>query len=391
MPVVNAVLVPAFQARKNFLLSLAVPHFDGVGVDVHFHPLADQPGRHRVEVPLDVDRAPRLHPHPQLPERFQPTRRQRIQILAFVVECFLLRGVAAFAHLAQEDHVRFRAREIVAAAQEQRLLHGTFEAMMALLDVAVLVPLARVDRLRFHPVVRHHRLITAREKLRSRSLHRQTHAIRAMLGRHSAQCPHRVLKAFAEARETLREAERHVLPVRVRQHEVVDQVRERLAVDRHAQFGQVREVGGAEPAGRMVLREENLLVRPARGLPVFDPALQRAQLAIIELLRMTPLQFLEERLGFPARRRFEQFFDFAPDLAERIVPRPMRSRRRLLCPLRGQPIRVPNLPCRLAIHARLRRRKTQRRLLAKPLPQRPNLSIRDHHRATPSRRRSAPV
>ena len=209
-----------------------------------------------------------------------------------------------------------------------------------------------------------------------------------MLGRHTAERPHRVLKPGTETLEALRKTERHVLPVRMRQHEVVDQMRERLAVDRHAQLAHVREVRGAQPARQVLLREVDLLVRPARGLPVLDPPLQRPQLPIVELTGMTPLQLLEERPGFPAICRFEQFFHFTPHLDERIGTRPIRTWQRLRRPPRRQHVRMPILPCRLAIHARLRRRKRQRRLLAQPLPQHPYLSIRNH-RDTPSGRRNA--
>ena len=299
----------------------------------------------------------------------------------------LLLPALRLAHFPQEGHVRFPARKVAAAAQQQRLGHRSFEAVMALLGVAVLVTLSRIDRLRPDLVVRHHRLITTREKLRTRRLHRQAHPIAAMLDRHAAQRPHCVLKAFAEALETLREAERHVLPVRVRQHEVIDQMRERFAVDRHAQIGHVREVRGAQPARHVLLREEDLLVRPARGPPLFDPPLQGPQLLLGESTRMPPLQFLEERLGFPARTLFEQCLDFAPDVGERIFAGPLRPRACLRRPLRRQPIRLPMLPCRLAIHACLRRRQRQRRLLAEPGPEHPDLPIRDH-RATPFGRRN---
>ena len=172
--------------------------------------------------------------------------------------------------------------------------------MMALLAISVLVTRVRIDRLRLHSVVRHQRLIAAREELRPRSLHRQRHPIAAMLGRHTAERPHRVLKPGTETLEALRKTERHVLPVRMRQHEVVDQMRARLAVDRHAQLAHVREVRGAQPARQVLLREVDLLVRPARGLPVLDPPLQRPQLPIVELTGMTPLQLPEKRPGFPA-------------------------------------------------------------------------------------------
>jgi hypothetical protein len=177
--------------------------------------------------------------------------------------------------------------------------------VVALLDVAVLVTLAGVDGLRLHFVVGHQSAVTRRELLGAGGLHRQAHAVGAMHRRHAAQGPDRVLETGAEALEALREAERDVLPVRVCQHEVVDQVRQRLALDRHAQLGHVREVGSAEPARRMVLGEEHLLVRPVRRPPVLDVTLQGAQLSVPEAARMPALQLLEQGLGLPAGRLFE--------------------------------------------------------------------------------------
>jgi hypothetical protein len=254
--------------------------------------------------------------------------------------------------------------------------------MMALLDVAVLVALPGIDRLRLHPILLHQSVVTTREELAARRLHRQTHPIGPMLGRHAPQGPHRVLKAVAEALKTLRETQRHVFPVRVRQHKVIDQVRERLAGNRHAQVGQVREVRRAQSAGQMLLREEHLLIRPARGPPMFDPPLQGPQLSFGEPPRIAALQFFEQGLGFPPRPLFEQNLDLIPDRGERIVA---RSPGALHHPLRAEPIRVPIRPCRFAIHACLRRCQSQRRLLAQPGPQGPNLRIR-HHSGLPSMR-----
>jgi len=253
---------------------------------------------------------------------------------------------------------------------------------MALLDVAVLVALPGIDRLRLHPILLHQSVVSPREELAARRLHRQAHPIGPMLGRHATQGPHRILKAVTETLETLRKTQRHVFPVRVRQHEVIDQVRERLAGNCHAQIGQVREVRSAQPAGQMLLREEHLLVRPARGSPMFDPPLQRPQLPLGEPPRIAALQFFEQGLGFPPRPLFEQNLDFAPNLGERIVA---RSPGPLHNSLRGKLIRVPIRPCRFAIHTCLRRRQSQRRLLAEPGPQGPNLRIR-HHSGLPSMR-----
>lgn len=289
MPIVNVVLVPAPQARQHFLLPLAIPHLDRVGIHTYLDPLADQPGRHRVDVPFHADGAARLHTHLPPTERLLPPSRQRLQTSTFVDETLRPRLVPPFAYFVQERHVRFLARKIVAATQEQGLLHRSLEAVMALLGVAILVTLAGIDRLRLDAVVVHQRSITRGELLGTRGLHRQRHAVAAMHVRQAAQRPDRVLEARAEALKTLREAERDVLPVRVRQHEVVDQVRERLAFDGHAEFRHVREVGRPEPARRMILGEEHLLVGTMRCAPLLDVTLQGSQLSVGEATRMSTL------------------------------------------------------------------------------------------------------
>src|SRR5690348_11234947 len=77
-------------------------------------------------------------------------------------------------------------------------------------------------------------------------MHGQGHAIGAMPCGHATQLPESVLQPFTEAGEALREAERHMLPVRARQHEVVDQVREGLPRKGHLQRVHTAEVGGAD-------------------------------------------------------------------------------------------------------------------------------------------------
>jgi hypothetical protein len=116
----------------------------------------------------------------------------------------------------------------------------------------------------------------------------------------TAQLGQGILQAVAEALEALGEADRARLPVRVGQHEVVDQVRERLAVDGHLQAAGVREVGGAQPAGFVDLAEEHLLGRPVQGTPLLDVPLQGAQLPVGKAARVLALQPLEHGLGLQA-------------------------------------------------------------------------------------------
>src|SRR5206468_1661990 len=131
----------------------------------------------------------------------------------------------------------------------QRLIQRPLELAMALLHIAVLIPLARLDRLGLQTVMREQRLVTLLERLLPFDawLHRRRQPIGAMALWHAAQFPQRVLHSLAQALEAFREADRARLPVRVGQHKVVNQVRERDAVDRHAELGAMREIAGTEP------------------------------------------------------------------------------------------------------------------------------------------------
>ena len=65
---------------------------------------------------------------------------------------------------------------------------------------------------------------------------RRCHAIGAMQPRHPAKLPQRVLQPFAQAGEALRLADGSRFPVRIRQHEVVQHVRERITGNRDSQL-----------------------------------------------------------------------------------------------------------------------------------------------------------
>jgi hypothetical protein len=122
-----------------------------------------------------------------------------------------------------------------------------------------------------------------------------------MLFRYTAQFPQGVLQAGTETLEALAETDRHVLPIRVGQHEVIHHVRKRHASDRHLQSRQVGEVRSPEPAGMMSLGKEHFLVRSFQRSPTLDPSLERSQLTILKLARKTTLQVLEQGLRFQAR------------------------------------------------------------------------------------------
>ena len=156
------------------------------------------------------------------------------------------------------------AAKIAAAPQHQRLIQGLPEAMMALLHITILVRLPRLDLLPAQAIVVQQRLILPCEPLgAARRLHRGRQAIRAMPLRHSTQREQRVLQPLAQALEALRKADRPRLPVGIRQHEVVQQMRERLPGDGDLQLVQMAEIRLPKRPRVMFLGEEALLAGPA--------------------------------------------------------------------------------------------------------------------------------
>jgi hypothetical protein len=91
--IVDPLLVSAPQARQPFDQLLGIPDFHVLGIQPHLDLLADQPARHRVTVPLDVNQAALVHATPPSLARFQPPRRQRPQHRQFLRQPLTPAGV----------------------------------------------------------------------------------------------------------------------------------------------------------------------------------------------------------------------------------------------------------------------------------------------------------
>jgi hypothetical protein len=322
VPIVDVVLVASTQSRQTLDQLLCVPHFQMLHVHAHFHVLADQSARHRVAIALYMNLTARVHLGTHALARFQTPRRQLLHLGQLLRQTRAPIGVELIHKLSQKLLVLRPARKISAATQHQRLSGRFLETPMPLLHIAVLVGVSRLDLLACHLVMIHQPLVSLRELLLVRSIvHRQTHPVGTMPPRHGTQLPQRVLKTFAQTLEALRKADRRRLPVRVGQHEVVDQVVKALALDRHAQLVHRGEVRCAQPARLMHLREEHLLRRTGLRTPAFDVPLQRPQLAVRKTTRIAPLQLAEDRLGLQPRIAVEQFTNLVPHCLERIGPR----------------------------------------------------------------------
>jgi hypothetical protein len=271
-------------------------------IQAHVHLFADQSARHRVDIPLHVNQAAAVHPRGLALARFQAPRGQRSQLRQLFRQTFTPPRVELIQQPLQKKIVVNPTCEISTATQHQGLIDRLLEAVMPLLDVAILIAMIRLNLLRRHATVRHQPFVTLGELfLVRRVVDRQTHPVGAMPLGHGAQLPQRVLQPLAQTLEALREADRRRLPVRVRQDKVVDQMVETLLLDRHAQFVHRREVRRAQPTWLMHLREEYLLGRPARATPELDVPLQRPQLVVGKTPRMAPLQLAEDRLRLQPR------------------------------------------------------------------------------------------
>lgn len=319
VPVLDPLLAPTAQPRQPLHAPLCVPDLDPLRVHPRLHPLPDQASRHRVGVALDVDRAAPVHPHAPVLVRLQAPARQPPQPGPLLRQTLLPVGIELFEQLLQEALVFRPTAEVPAAPQQQRLLQGSLELPVALLAVAVLVGLPRLNRLTFQAVVTQQRSVTLREQRPFRpGRHRRGQPVRTMHRRHPAQPPQGVLQPLAQTLVALGEAERPRLPVRVRQHEVVEQVLEHDTADRHPQRGAVGEVAGTQPARVMHLGEEHFPGRPVQGPPLLDPPLERPHLPVGEATGVAALQVGEQGPGLQPRIELQQRLQFGPDLDEGI-------------------------------------------------------------------------
>jgi hypothetical protein len=274
--VVDPVLLHPTQPRHPLHHFPRVPDLDLLDPNPHFDLLADQPRRHRIRVLLHPDRAPSLHTHTLPDARLQPSCRQRPQQRLLLGELRHPPLVPLRHHPLHQLPVRFPAGEVPAATQEQRLLHPLLEMTVRRLHVSVLVAARRVRRLRRHTVVSQQRTVLRGELLRVPVLmHCQRHPIRPVPLRHATQRPERVLQALAQTDKVLPKTERRPLPVRVGQHEVVDQVGETPSLDRHPKLVHRREVRSPQPARRVLLREEHFPGLATQRLPLTNATLER--------------------------------------------------------------------------------------------------------------------
>ena len=152
---------------------------------------------------------------------------------------------------------------------------------------------------------------------------RRRQAVGAVLLRHAAGHPQRILQPRGQRLKALAaEHHAHMAPAAVGQGELVQPVRECQPAQAHIKLVGHGEVRQAQPAGRMLLGKVNLLLGAVLSPPLANPALQRAQHRVSELLRISALQLFEQRHRHQRGRRFEhRHYLRVPHFGQRISPR----------------------------------------------------------------------
>ena len=298
------------------------------------------------------------HTDPLSFARLQPSFGQSSQPRLLLGQLGRSAGVPPGHQRSHELLVLLTIGKVPTATQQQLLLQCLLESPMSLFTVAVLVPAVRVRRLGYHAVVSHQRLIPRRVHLRVPIVvNGQRHSVGPMTLGHASQFPQGVLHPGAEAGETLGKAQAHVLPVRVRQHEVIQQVPKRLTLDGDLQLLHVREVRRTQPTWFMHLAEKYFLGWTVLALPLPHPPLHRAPMPLPVLGRVFSLQPVHQSPGLERRLSLQQFFQPWPHVNKRIGPGPPGASG---ADFTGQSPQVPILSCGLAIHTCFHRRVLQR-------------------------------
>lgn len=378
VPVVDRVLVASHQSRQRVHLRSRVPDFHALGIQPGFHFLADQTAVERVRVAMNVDQAALVHAHGQPQGTVQPLRRQRVEHGHFGGVPFPARRVARGHQLLEKAPVFLATAEIPAAPQIQRLVHGRFEMPMRRLAVAVLVRLAHIDPLAGQAIVFQQPAIAGLKFALGRQVvDRRAQAVAAMPPRHAAEFPQRVLQAVGQGLERLRRAEGDRFPIRVREHEVIDHVREGLAQNGHPQCVHGGEVGGRQVTRVVLLAEHDRVRWTGRGPPVLHAPLEGAALAQRKLSGVLRQQPVEQRLGVQARLGFEPLLRLLPHFRQRVRPRPVRA---WLLLGTGQCAQRAVFACGFFVHARPPGCDRQPLFCFQVAKQPAYLSIRDHRK-----------
>jgi hypothetical protein len=158
--------------------------------------VADQPRRHGVEHAPQGEAARRRDRDHLLLEVGRAALRQRSQGRALQRDALGVVGVAPADDGIDERPVGVEVGEVAAAVQEQSVLQRLLEVAVRALDRSVLVRDAGVVARRLHGVVAHEALVALGQvdlRVGVEVTERRRQAVAAMLLRHAAERPQRVL------------------------------------------------------------------------------------------------------------------------------------------------------------------------------------------------------
>jgi hypothetical protein len=308
-----------------------------VVVDVNIETVTDQARRNAVEDAPQDEAAARGHQDAGLLIVAGSSGGEWLEDCSLDLDAFAVPGVAPPDHLVNEAAVGSEIREVARAAQQELVAKHILEVPMGAFDRAVLVRHAAIVARRRHGVMGAQLLVASCEVLlglTSEVVERRRQAVAAVLLRHPAQRPQRVLQPFGQRHEALA-AEHHMgmLEARECQPEVVEPVAEPLTRDRDAERAHVGEVGQAHPPRRMLLAEDHISVGTVERPPSGDAALQCSAHARGDP-EIATANLLEDRHRAKAGCGLQHRHDLAvPHLGKRV--RPAASTRLLL--LRRQP------------------------------------------------------
>ena len=190
---------------------------------------------------------------------------------AFLLQLPLDQPVASLDHLPDEAVVVVAAVEVPAAPQDEGLVDGVLEAVVALLGNAVLMAPAPVDAGGLQTVVVQQGGVIV--------VQRPGPAVAYLVGEgrgivradhlwHAAQVPEGVLKSLLQGQEGLSGGDFGVAPSRVAEDQLEQQVGMGMATDGHSQGAAVGEVDLGLPPRGMLLGEVDFLVRAVQRPPV---------------------------------------------------------------------------------------------------------------------------
>ena len=291
--------------------------------------MPDEARRNRIEDAAQREAAARCDHHGRLLIIGAPPLRQLFQGGPFRLDKLAIARIAAASNLVDEAAVGRQIGEVAGAAQKQRILDGLLQMPMDAFDGAVLMGDARIVARWLHAVMRNQRIITARQVLlfvAGKIAKGRGETIGAMILRHAAQRPKRVLQTLGKRHKALAaKDDMSMLEARAGQAEMIEPVIERCARDGDVKGGHIGEIRKPKPARRMRLREDHIpfwaMLRP----PFADTPLQGAAYARGDL-RVTPVDLFVDGNRAQIRRGLNHRHDLLlPNALERIgAPPPSR-------------------------------------------------------------------